>query len=217
MIKLSAKGLAKYITASPASQRKILQDFKYPKEDEPFAMRLYYQDAVDAIRAFHKGGQSRGWLLERADDLSRLAALNGGNSGIRLRNNSKAVRQYEVGFGSRRFAVMNELRLYLFIDKVRISVAPELYVIEGKKEKIIRLDFTKSAVNPEVVKIVSQCMFEAARGRIAELTSSSVLYFDVRNGTEYRGARMQSRTLRDVEAACKTISTLWDSITLPNK
>ncbi len=33
MIKLSAKGLAKFMTLSAAGQRKVLRDYKYPDEE----------------------------------------------------------------------------------------------------------------------------------------------------------------------------------------
>lgn len=52
MIKLTLKGLAKYVASSPAAQRKILQDFKCPAADEPFAMRVYYREAMDCLKQY---------------------------------------------------------------------------------------------------------------------------------------------------------------------
>ena len=42
MIKLSVKGLADYMMASPAAQHTTLRDFKYPDKDEAKSRRLYY-------------------------------------------------------------------------------------------------------------------------------------------------------------------------------
>jgi hypothetical protein len=53
MIKIGVKGLAKFMTSTAAAQRKVLQDYKFPDEDEPKAMRLYYGEAVDSIRTYH--------------------------------------------------------------------------------------------------------------------------------------------------------------------
>lgn len=41
MIKITAKGLAKFMIANAAQQRKILKDFKNPDPDG-FAQKLYY-------------------------------------------------------------------------------------------------------------------------------------------------------------------------------
>jgi hypothetical protein len=86
VIKMSVKGLAKFMTASPSGQRRILREFKFPDEDEPRAMRLYYGEATDAIKAYHSNGHARQWLHDQADALSQLAMSLGGQSAIRLRN-----------------------------------------------------------------------------------------------------------------------------------
>jgi hypothetical protein len=54
VIRISVKGLAKFIEGGPSAQRRVLREYKYPDEDEPSAMRLYYRDATDRIYAFHK-------------------------------------------------------------------------------------------------------------------------------------------------------------------
>lgn len=212
MIRLTVKGLAEFMTSTPAKQRKTLRDFKYPDEDEPFARRLYYREAREHISAFHRRGRDRDWLREKADDVAELARLNGGQSEIRLRNNSRGIRAYERHFGARRFEVLDEVRMELRFADVRISVVPDLHVIEGKKEKIIKLDFGVKAPSPDIIRIVSQVMLEAARGVVGDLTSSSALYLDIGRGAEHRGARAGARTLRDIEAACETISAVWEGL-----
>jgi hypothetical protein len=49
MIKISLKGLAKFMTASPSAQRKVLRDYKYPKP-EGEAQASFYRDARRDIR-----------------------------------------------------------------------------------------------------------------------------------------------------------------------
>jgi hypothetical protein len=212
VIRLGIKSLAKYMTASPASQRKILLDAKYPNEDEPYAMRLYYREATERIVAYHRNDHEENWLLAKADDLAQLATFTGGNSATRLRHNSRALRQYKQVFASRRFVPQSQLRLSWDVDQVRISVVPELYVLEGAKAKVIKLDFSSNQPDEELIRIISQATYEAGRGRIPNLTNSSILYFDVPRGREHRGARAGSRMIKEIEAACTTISTVWDSI-----
>ena len=212
MIRLSVKTLAKYMTASPASQRQILREAKFPNEDEPYAMRLYYREASERIAAYHRNKHEAEWLLKKAEDLVNLATLTGGPSGARLRHNGRALRQYNQHFSLRRFVVQTGCRLKLDIGDVRISIVPDLTVTEGGKEKLVRLDFSNSTPSSDLIKIVSQATYEAARGHVSNLTNTSVLYLDVPRGIEYKGARAGARTIREIEAACATISTVWDSI-----
>jgi hypothetical protein len=213
MIKMSVKGLAKFMTASPAAQRRILKEFKFPDDDEPKAMRLYYGEATDAIKGFHRRGNDTQWLMNQADLLSELATSLGGQSGVRLRNNARGLRQYAQNFQGRTFSILSDLRLALVHGNVKITVAPDLHVNEGNKEKIIKLDFSQGTIEETQIKIISQCMFEAFRAAHGAITPSSVLYLRVPNGIEHRGARIGARLRADVRAACDNIAALWDTIT----
>lgn len=212
MIKISVKGLAKFMTSSSAAQRKILRDYKHPDEDEPAAMRLYYKDATDRIVAYHRSGHDRSWLTEKAKDVAELARLTPGPAGTRLRNNSRALSFYEQHFAERSFEPQGQLRLRLEVGGVTITVSPDLYVLEKGKAKVVKLEFSKEAPSDESVKIISQAMFEAAKGHVQGLSSSSVLLLDVPRGTEHRGARAGARMLNEIQAACKTIEAVWPSI-----
>lgn len=212
MIKISVRGLAKYMTSSPAAQRKVLRDYKYPDEDEPSAMRLYYKDATDRIYAYHGSAHDRSWLRTKVTDLTELARLTPGRPGTRLRHNARALAAYERHFASRKFEPQNQLRLRLEVSGVTITVTPDLHAIERNKTKIIKFDFSSSEPDEGVVKIVSQVMFEAAKGRVPSIRSSSIAYIDVTRGKEFKGARAGARTLREIEAACANIGSIWPSI-----
>lgn len=212
MIKIGVKGLAKYMTSSPAGQRKVLHDYKYPDDDEPSAMRVYYKDATDRILAFHKSGHDRSWLRAKAKDLAELARLTPGAAGARLRNNARALAHYEEHFSVRVLEPQGNLRLRWDVGGVRIGVNPDLHVLERGKTKLVKLEFSKDVPGDDAVKIISQVMFEAAKGHVPQLTSSSILLFDVPRGVEHRGARAGAKTLREIEAACKTIESVWASI-----
>jgi hypothetical protein len=212
MIKLSMRGLAKFMTSSSAGQRKVLRDYKFPDQDEPAAMRLYYKDATDRIQLYHKSPHDRDWLRRKVKDLTELAQLTPGRAGTRLRHNARALSLYEYHFGGRAFESQGQLRLRLPIGNVLITVTPDLYVLERGKSKVVKLEFSKTRPSEDTVKIISQVMFEAARGHVDDLTSSSIIYLDVPNGVEFRGARAGARTLREIEAACLSIESLWGGI-----
>jgi hypothetical protein len=53
MIKISAKGIAKFMMSLDATRRRILFDFKHP-DPEGRAQAIHYRDAINAIQIFHQ-------------------------------------------------------------------------------------------------------------------------------------------------------------------
>jgi hypothetical protein len=212
MIRISVKGLAKYMTSSPAAQRRILREYKYPDEDEPSAMRRYYKEVTDRIRAYHSSPHDRAWLQRKTSELAELARVTPGRGAARLRHNARALAAYERHFATKAYVPQAQLRLQLPVGNVLVSVAPDLHTFERNRVKLIKLDFSTTLPNVEAVKIVSQVMFEAARGRVSDLKSSSISYLDVTRGSEHKGARAGGRALREIEAACLSIESIWPGI-----
>jgi hypothetical protein len=210
--RITLKGLADYMTASHVRQRSILKQFKYPKDEEGSAKILYYKDARDRIAAFHKGKKQPAWLLTQADSLDALANGSAGRVRARLRHNARALRAYEAGFSKRIFEVQSRTSIPLNYGDVTVSVVPDLTVIEGKTPKLVRLEFSKDDLDPLAIKILSQGLFEAATQKGLGLKSASILLFDVERGTEHRGARLGAQMRKEIEAACQTISAVWDTI-----
>lgn len=211
MIKISLKGLAKFMTGSAASQRKVLRDFKYP-DPEGRAQATYYREARDFIFAYHKNGHPRQWLEEMGRNLGSMAALSSGQTQSRYRHNARALHNYAEHFGNRVFEVLPSVSLNLSYDGVIVTVFPDLHVREKGAEKIIKLEFGKDAPDDRVVRIISQAMFEAQAEQGLGLSSSAVLVFDVPRGQVRHGARIGSRMRSDIEAACTNIAAIWDGI-----
>ena len=211
MIQISVKGLAKYMHSGPATQRKVLRDFKYP-DPEGSAQAKYYREARKWIVAYHQNDHDESWLHRKADQLDLRAGHQGGHSAVRLGNNARALRHYVRAFAGKPFEVLSELKLDLIYGPVRITVAPELHVLEKGKERIIKLDFSKTAPDTKLVKTITQAMFEAATQHGLQLPPSSVLYMDVTRHKVHRGARMGARLSRDIEAACQNITAIWDGL-----
>ncbi len=211
MIRISLKGLAKFMTGNSAKQRKVLRDYKYP-DPEGHAQATYYREARDFIVSHHQSGHSPLWLPERAAILDTLASQSAGQTKVRLRNNARALREYANHFGKRTFKVLRDVNLGIEHAGVLVTFAPDLHIKEGEKEKIIRLDFTKEPPDDKTVKIITQAMFEAQATLGMGLPSAAVLYLDVPRGQTHKGARAGSRMRTEIEAACKNISALWDGI-----
>lgn len=82
--KLSLKGLADFMTASPSRQRKILRAYKYPSEDEARAKILYYREARDRIAAFHVSPHDVSWLSRKQGVLIIWPATASARVGLAL-------------------------------------------------------------------------------------------------------------------------------------
>jgi hypothetical protein len=217
MIKLTLKGLAKYIAASPAAQRRILQDFKYPSADEPLAMRVYYREATDCLKDYITNQRSGDWLREHS---IQLAAARDGESSTgarRRRQNAEAVLLYERHFGGRHLEILSTPRFRLRFHEVSVSVVPDLCLRDGTKTKLVKLQFGGARLATASIRVITQCMIEAANSSGYGLPPSSVVYLDLPRGAVHTAPRSSKRIRRDVRAACETISQIWESIPPPRK
>lgn len=217
MIKLTLKGLAKYIASSPSAQRKILQDFKYPSADEPFAMRVYYREAMDCLKQYIREQRSPEWLREQARQLTVTQDGQSAKSISRLRQNARAVLLYERLFRTMGVQVLDTPRFRLTFHGVTISVVPDLCLLDGTRKKLIKIQFGGTKLPEQSVKVITQCMLEAANSSGHGLSASSCVYIDLPRGTVHTAPRAGKRTLQDVKAACETISLIWESIPPPGK
>lgn len=211
MIKIGVKGLAKFMTASSAGQRKVLRDYKFPDE-EGTAQAAYYREARDLVAEFHRHAHPAQWLREKAAVLHSTAAALGGRVATRLRHNSRGLNDYATNFPVKAYEILPERKFYVTFGEIRVSILPELHVREKDRERFLKLEFAKDAPGESTIKIVSQIMFEAALAARIPVTSSDVLYVDVARGKAHKGARVGSRMKTEIEAACANISAMWDSI-----
>ena len=212
MKQISVKGLADFMAAGPSKQRTIIRRYKYPTEDEARAMRTYYREAKDVVEAHHRRGGDSTWLIDEAARLESLAGYLEGQSRTRLRHNVRGLRAYGANFAMRPFEILPGIKAPLTFGDIRISVVPDLHVREGRNEKVIKLEFGVDGPSETEVKVISQLMFEAVHAAGLPLPAAGVLYLDIQRGKEHRGARAGSRMKSEIEAACKTISNIWDSI-----
>jgi hypothetical protein len=217
MIKLTLKGLAKYVAASPATQRKILQDFKYPSADEPFAMRLYYREAMDCLKDYITNRRSGEWLRERSIQLASAKEGDSPTGARRRRQNAEAVLLYEDYFGGRQLEVLTTPRFRLNFDDVSVSVVPDLFLRDGARTKLVKLQFGGPRLATTSIRVITQCMVAAANSSGCDVPSSSVIYLDLPRGDVHAAPRAGKRILRDIRAACATISQIWESIPPPRK
>ncbi len=211
MIKIGLKGLAKFMTAGASRQRKILKDYKYP-DPEGMVQAFYYHDARHLITSYHRRHRDPQWLLDRAAYLESFAVQAGGKVGVKYRNNARALRQYAKYFGKRKFSILPARKLRWVCEGVQINATPDLHVEEKGKEKIIKLEFSKTEPEAEAIKIITQGLHQAQMLAKMGLSSSSVLFCDIPRGEVHKGARVGSRRLQNIQAACQNIMAIYDGI-----
>lgn len=211
MIKIGVKGLAKFMTGTAAQQRKILRDYKFP-DDEGTAQAAYYREARDLVAEYHRHGHPTEWLRSKAAVLQSTAAALGGRVATRLRHNVRGLTDYATHFTAKEYDVLPERKLSLTYGPVRISVLPDLHVREKGRERLLKLEFSKGEPDPDVVKIISQIMFEAALDARLPVKSTDVLYLDIARGARHKGARVGARMRTEIDAACANIAAMWEGI-----
>lgn len=209
-IPITAKGLAKFMTASHAAQRKILRDFKFPKP-EGSAQAMYYSEALHCIRRYHQSGNDEDVIIRTADRLRAEAQSAGSATATRLRHNLAVLLKYWKHFGTRNFTLLDVPTLALTYGEVRVKASPDLCVREEER-RLLKFDFGTKPPADQLIKAMLQIIYEAASAAGNAVTAKNVRYLDVRRGKEYPGAKTRSRLAREIEAACANIEALWPSI-----
>jgi len=211
MIRLTAKGLAKYMTSGAASQRKILRDYKFP-DPEGAVQAKYYAEARRIIEQYHSTGNDASVIAGAVDQLRTRAAREGGKKEDRLRNNIRALESYLRNFGKRQLTVLPTPDLKYGHGQVLVSAHPDLYVKDGERHKVIKLDLAKESQKSQSIKIILRLMFETSRREALPIGPKDVIYIEVEHGTQHSGAKKGARLMRDIDAACQTIEDIWPKL-----
>jgi hypothetical protein len=212
VIRITVKGLAKFMRKGPAGQRTVLRDFKYPREPEARAQTIYYAEARNGIREYHSSGNDPASLVGAVDALRKKADRAAGQTKIRLEHNIRAMETYLHHFSSKHFQILKSPNLAYFHGSVVVSSVPDLFVREGKSEKLIRIDLGADPTDEDMIRIILQVTYEAALAAGMNISPSHVLYLDISRGLQHSGARARTRLTRDIQAACENIEAMWDGI-----
>jgi len=211
MIRISAKGLANYMTSGDARKRKILRDYKFP-DPEGAVQAKYYAEARRVIEKYHSGGNDASIIVSAVDELNTKAARAEGNKQARLRNNIRGLESYLRNFGRRKVTVLATPNMKYERGQVIVSAYPDLYVKDGERHKIIKLDLGKTPANPQMIRIVLQVTYAAAQAANLPVLPKDIIYVEVERGTQHSGASRKARLMRDIEAACQTIEDVWPKL-----
>jgi hypothetical protein len=211
VIRLTVKGLAKFMTRRPAAQRKILRDFKFP-QPEGFVQTTYYAEARQAIRDYHAGENDPATLVKAVDLLRAKADRSQGQTRTRLEHNIRAVESYVRHLAGRRFKMLQAPRLEYSHGGVAVRATPDLSVQEKGRESLIKLELGADLPDRKMIKIILQVIYEAGLKSGLRVRPQDVIYLDASRAVQHRGAQTRARLRHDIQAACESIDALWTGI-----
>lgn len=210
--RVSAKGLAEFVTAGPSRKRSILRNFKFPSQGEGIGRTIYYQPAIAAIRAYHRWNNEPGIL---ADAIQALDLKGRGLKGLkkaRIENNIRAIQVYSRKFGDRRFKVLKNPRLGFGRGSVTLTASADLYVQQNGEKLLIKLDLGKKRPKALMVRILLHIIHEAAVAAKLGLKRRQIIYLDTVNGEEHMCPPESSTLSRTVDSACDEVAQLWKTL-----
>lgn len=215
-IQISVNGLAKFMNSSPATQRTLLRNYKFPftadgKRRPPI---VYYSETLTAIRKYHESGNDVSVVVSAIEDLVKKGIEHPEKDASRIRNNIRAVKAYVSHFAHSKFTVLETPKPKYQHGDVIISAKPDLYVDEGGRRKLIKLDFNTVKPLGQVVQIILKVMHEASVASSLAVLPKNIVYLDVSRRTPYTGTTLNKRLKRDIDAACETIADIWPRIKL---
>jgi hypothetical protein len=215
-IHISVKGLANFMKSSSAVQRTLLKNHKFPFDSQgkkrPQIVR--YSEARAAIHRYHQSGNEIGVLISAIERLVKKSMEGLAKDVTRLDDNVRAIKTYMAHFSTNKFEVLPNPKPKYTHGQVIVSATPDLYVKEGSKKRLIRLDFNAKKPDEEVVDIILKVMHQAAEEAHLGISPTDVVYLDVSRQTQYLGKKLNSRLKKEIDAACDTIADIWPAIKL---
>jgi len=221
---ISANKLGEYIVSRSARQRRILHDRKYPDPD--FNIGMYHREAAEAVTQYILGGAIDTSPLDTALGMLEQQTPQKIGTVRRISSNIDSIERFnnmldDIDLKGATPEAGTNAAPKIEIYGVEISVRPEIILrqkIKGKQYLgALKLHFSKT--NPHIedsANFVSVILNEYCKRNIAldEEVVNPILcqVIDVASGKVFPGVKSLKRRLDDIEAACRNINALWQSI-----
>jgi hypothetical protein len=213
-MRISVKVLADFMLASPARQRTIIRDSKFPKlkDGKPKPQIVRYSEARATIRDFHESGRDITVLLKAVERLTAKKHAHPEKDTTRIDDNVRAINAYMKYYAANDFKVLVTPKPTYRFEQVEVSATPDLCVEEKGVKKLIKLDFNQKIPQQQAVDIVMKVMHEAASSEELGVKPDDIVYLDVARQVQYTGRKLNKRLKRDIDAALATIQDMWFNI-----
>lgn len=201
--------VAQYMDASFTTQRSMVRRAKHAETE--FGL-LYYQDCRDAVARYLEAGCDSDVLKLK---ISRLESEKGDTTPQHetlLNHNIRALSEFERQFGNLEADFLTRPRCPLSISDVKIPTTPDLhYTIKGK-ERFVRLVYSVKPLEPPHLKVFHQLVFTSLRETFISLKPNQVHIVTLHSEETFTCARPSKRLAKNIEAACETISNVWETV-----
>jgi len=213
-IPISVNGLAKFMTSSEATRRRLLRDYKFPfnKDGSKKPQIVRYSEARAAIRDYHESGNNAATIVTAIEKLIAKKQKNPDKDAARINDNIRALQTYLEHFSNRKFTVLETPKPKYVHGEVAVSAFPDLYVDEEGSKKLIKLDFSETKPDEELVEIMLKVMHEAAYASNLPVLAGNVIYLDITRKTQHNGKKLNKQLKKNIDAACETIADIWPKL-----
>ena len=204
-------GLVEYMGASSARQRQIVEEFKHPDPDGVRRVN-YYKTARDTIVRFYRNGCDQNVVLSAIDSLDNEYG-DTQYARTKIKANTKALQCFLRDFAHRSLTSIHGPLTKTYVHAgVTVNVTVELRAKERGKIRCVKFQFARTNDPVEHGKIVCQLMYRVLQSRLAMPPLSAMRVWNCHDGKIYNLSNVRSRTGKEIEAACKNIALIWNSI-----
>lgn len=217
VIKISATGIAEFMTANPSGRSSKLRPYKFNKRGEGFGRTSYYQKAIACIKKYHSEHNDASAIKKVISELTATAADNSIEQLLRTRaqRNIDAILAYQRIYGRRQFQILRNHRLSYTTKKLRITASPDLWVKEQNHEILLKIGAARHRNPDEFVEILLQLIRKAAISSGYKIRANNVVYLDISLGQERVATRPLSFYNAALAWAASEISSEWDNLRAP--
>jgi hypothetical protein len=218
---ISVNKLAEFMTASPARQRQILKDRKYPTEFKG----MYYRESSDSISRVLAGNLEDLMPLSNQKKILEQVETDKVGTQRRIAVNIDAIERFEsmvdqITFFGAEPSLGEHAAAKLTFFGVAVSVRPELILRrDGKTGPLIgavKLHFSRQyPFSDGDAGIVSAILQEWCKNCMPDdglPQGDMCAVIDVCSKKFHGGVKATAMRLQQVEAACQNIAALWPTI-----
>lgn len=224
--KMTINVLGDFLVSKPHQQRKLLEALKYPKENK--FRSAYYEEARRGIKDYFLNGFDEEILFSVIAELEEIDPSNDYQES-RLNNNIASIDEVLESDNVSTISEKFEFEAYsgnnekVVIEGVEISVYPDLIIKSNIRGSdyfgALKIFFSKKE-NDDVVKsqqYVAAMLHHYASNFIempkgfSPRNANSISY-DVFADSFIESPAHVKTKFRDIEAGCKNIAAIWDSI-----
>jgi|GEM_PF-6444729 len=210
MIVLPVSVFVKFLRNKRTAQLRQVKHREKKENQIPFK---YYRSAIAAITAYHRSGNKpEVFKTAKKNLLEKLAICEKPGTAVIIKNNLRAINQYQMHFGAKHYAVKSVPKLRIAIDEIAISTKADLCATQDGETLLIRLDMRKEGGNRSEMESLLSITAEAAKNGGLKVNPINVLCLRTEDGDEIRGHRLRSHEREAINLASREIATMWDSL-----